>query len=91
MKGEVARRLVRLYPQAWRERYGEEFVAILEQRPASGSDLFDVALGAVDAWLRPQVVTERRMVVADRMRSSVILVLWAWVGLVVAGYVRKLL
>lgn len=85
MSGETARRLVRLYPRAWRERYGEEFLAVLEQRPASVSDLFDVALGALDAWLRPQMVSERKMVVVDRMRSSVLLVLWAWVGLVAAG------
>jgi len=46
-------RLVRLYPRAWRERYEEEFVAMLEQGPVSVRDLYDVALGAVDAWLRP--------------------------------------
>jgi hypothetical protein len=36
--------LVRLYPRAWRERYEEEFVAMLEQGPVSIRDLFDVAL-----------------------------------------------
>jgi hypothetical protein len=81
----LAWRLVRLYPRAWRERYGEEFVAMLEQSPLSIRDLFDVALGAVDAWMRPQVVHERRLVMVSRMRGSVLAVLWAWVGLVVAG------
>ena len=74
-----------LVSEAWRERYEEEFVALLEQRPASVTDLFDVALGALDAWLRPQAASERRTVVLDRMRKSVLVVLWAWVGLVVAG------
>lgn len=85
MKGETSRRLVRLYPQAWRERYGEEFLALLEERPASVKDLLDVARGALDAWLRPQVVSERKMVVVERMRGSVLVVLWAWAFLVVAG------
>lgn len=79
------KRLVRLYPRAWRERYEEEFVAMLEQRPASVRDYFDVALGALDAWLAPQVVSEGRVGVISRIRSSVLVVLWAWVGLVVAG------
>ena len=77
--------MVRLYPRVWRDRYEEEFVAMLEQGPVSIRDLFDIALGAVDAWLRPQVVYERRLVMVARMRGSVLAVLWAWAGLVVAG------
>jgi hypothetical protein len=80
-----ARRLVRLYPRAWRERYEEEFLAMLEQWPASLPDLLDVALGVVDAWTRPQIASGGRTVLAARMRSSVLVVLWAWVGVVVAG------
>ena len=77
--------MVRLYPRVWRDRYEEEFVAMLEQGPLSIRDLFDIALGAVDAWLRPQVVYKRRLVMVARMRGSVLAVLWAWAGLVVAG------
>jgi len=77
--------LVRLYPRAWRERYEEEFVAMLEQGPVSTKDVFDVALGAADAWLRPQVVYVGRLAMVSRMRGSVLTVMWAWVGLVVAG------
>jgi hypothetical protein len=85
VKGRMARRLVRLYPRAWRDRYCEEFMALLGERPASVGDLFDVASGAVDAWLRPQVATVRRKVVGERLRGSVLLVLWAWAFLVAAG------
>jgi hypothetical protein len=82
----LLRGMVRLYPRAWRERYEEEFGALLEERPASVLDLYDVALGAVDAWLFPQVVHERSMaLMVGRMRNSVLLVLWAWVGVVTAG------
>ena len=77
--------LVRLYPRAWRDRYEEEFVAMLEQGRSSIRDLFDVALGVVDAWLRPQVIYEGRLVMVARMRGAVLAVLWAWASLVVAG------
>jgi hypothetical protein len=73
--------MVRLYPRARRERYEEEFEALLEERPASASDICAVAVGAFDAWLFPQVVQERSVaLMGSRMRRSVLLVFWAWVG-----------
>jgi hypothetical protein len=47
--------LIRLYPAAWRERYGEEFLALLEARPPTPGDRFDIVRGAIDARLHPQV------------------------------------
>ena len=44
--------LVRLYPPGWRERYEEEFLAVLEQRRITPAIAFDVCRGAADAWLR---------------------------------------
>ena len=44
--------LVRLYPPAWRRRYEAEFLEVLEARGLSRAVAFDVARGAVDAWLR---------------------------------------
>jgi hypothetical protein len=82
----LLKRMVRLYPRVWRERYEEEFGALLEERHASVLDVCDVALGALDAWLFPQVAGERSVAfMVGRMRRSVLLVLWAWVGLVAAG------
>jgi hypothetical protein len=47
--------MLRLYPAPWRERYGEEFDAVLSnQRPSPGLVL-DVLAGALDARLHPQV------------------------------------
>jgi hypothetical protein len=63
-------------------------VALLEERPASVGDVFDVALGAMDAWMKPQVVSETsggRLLMVARLRGSVLAVLWAWALLVVAG------
>ena len=47
--------LLRLYPQAWQERYGDEMLALLEARPASLSDRIDLIRGGLDARLHPQV------------------------------------
>lgn len=43
--------LLRLYPAAWRARYADEFIAVLEQRPLGPFDVADVVLGAIDAHL----------------------------------------
>ncbi len=43
--------LIGLYPGWWRERYGEEFGALLDLFQISASDALDVVLGALDARL----------------------------------------
>jgi hypothetical protein len=45
--------LLRLYPEAWRERYGEEMSSLLEQAPPSLSAILDLLRGALAAHLRP--------------------------------------
>jgi len=47
--------LLRLYPNSWRARYGEEMVALLEQRQVDRRDRVDLLRGALDAWLHPPV------------------------------------
>ena len=48
------RSLVRLYPASWRARYGDEFEALLEERPLGPFDVADILLAAIDAHLRPR-------------------------------------
>jgi hypothetical protein len=43
--------LLRCYPAHWRARYGDEFAAVLEERPLGPFDVADVLLGALDAHL----------------------------------------
>jgi len=43
--------LLRLYPARWRARYGDEFAALLEERPLGPFDVADILLGALDAHL----------------------------------------
>jgi hypothetical protein len=49
--------LLRLYPAAWRARYGEEFATVLAGQRASFGLVLDVIGGAVDAHLHPQVLS----------------------------------
>ncbi len=58
------KRLVALYPAAWRVRYEDEFIALLEARRPSLSERLDIVRGAMDARLHPQVAGPQR--VADR-------------------------
>jgi len=43
--------LLRLYPARWLTRYGDEFAALLAERPLGPFDVADVLLGALDAHL----------------------------------------
>jgi hypothetical protein len=47
--------LIRLYPPAWRRRYGDEFVEMLGDRPLGARKTIDVVMGAVDAWTSRRV------------------------------------
>ena len=47
--------ILRLYPRAWRERYGDELAALLEEHPSSLADQIDLIRGALDARLHPRV------------------------------------
>jgi hypothetical protein len=44
--------LLRLYPEAWRRRYGAEFMALLEQQPLTPGTILDIGRGALDAHRR---------------------------------------
>jgi hypothetical protein len=49
--------LIRLYPPAWRRRYGRELAELISSQPASFGMAIDLVAGAVDAWLNPQSST----------------------------------
>jgi len=48
-----AARYVRLYPRAWRERYGDELEAVLEEDGLGLRTRLDLIRGALDAHLHP--------------------------------------
>lgn len=50
-----AERLLRLYPRAWRERYGPEFVEMIGPEPLRSKQVIDITMGAIDAWFSSEV------------------------------------
>jgi hypothetical protein len=46
-------RLLRLYPGAWRRRYGRELALLLDERPPTRRAQLDLVRGALDAHLHP--------------------------------------
>lgn len=49
--------LVKLYPPAWRRRYGRELEDLISTQPASFGTAMDLIAAAADAWLNPQSST----------------------------------
>jgi len=60
-------RLLSLYPRAWRERYGAEFLAIVEPGSLTVQQVVDIVSGAIDARLSSDV---RRAIIASRVAPS---------------------
>jgi hypothetical protein len=48
----TARALLRLYPAAWRERYGDELLALIDQSGLTFRIVLDVVLAAGVEWIR---------------------------------------
>jgi hypothetical protein len=79
--GILIRLLVRLYPRSWRERYGEEYAALLAEHGLGPRTVVDVLSGALDARLGaggPLSLDARR-------RDVVVLGAWAATAYVAAG------
>jgi Rieske Fe-S protein len=62
--GPLHRLLLRCYPRAWRERYGDELLAVLEQRRSTWRDLPSLAAGAIDARLSLRLRTSGNVLAA---------------------------
>jgi hypothetical protein len=78
-------RLLRLYPPQWRERYGDEFLALISERPPSVTDRLDVIRGAVDARLHPQLPAPPRIPDRSGLATLVGFGLLIMAGLVAAN------
>lgn len=88
----IQRSLVRLYPHTWRERYEDELLAMLEQRPLSFTDGANLFFGAIDAQLHPHLGTagmslyERIFHMFATLRRSLLTIFCAYVGFILAGW-----
>ncbi len=81
----LARALVVLYPEPWRERYGDEMRALIEDDPPRLRGLGSIVLGAANAHLRPLAVWRTTTPATSRMRASISGMFCCWIALSVAG------
>lgn len=82
-------KLTAFYPRAWRERYGDELVAMLEDQLEGRRPTLRLRLGLMAAGLREHAestgVLGQRAAPFERARAGVLVVLAGWTGFVVAG------
>ena len=83
--------ILRLYPHAWRERYEDEVLAMLEQRSLSFTDGVNLLFGALDAQLHPYLGTtglslyERMKQMLSLLRRSLLIMFCASSAFILAG------
>jgi len=80
--------LTRLYPPSWRNRYGAEFEALLEECLHSPLDVLDVILGAFDAHLQllnGENINWRLLNMLNKLRSTVLMVFASYIAFIIAG------
>jgi hypothetical protein len=72
--------LLRLYPLAWRRRYGNELAELLAETPLTATAVFDLLRGVVDAWLHPSL-TQPSQRQGNRFRQALLLAaIVIWIG-----------
>ena len=86
MTAKLARLALRLYPLAYQRRYGEEMLALLEDRPPRAGTMLDLLKGAGRAHLRPNESPAGAVSPAERLRATTSGVLLCWVFFAAAGF-----
>jgi hypothetical protein len=80
-------RLLHFYPLWWRERYGDEFEALLEEGLRSPLDVLDILLGALDAHLELSQETNWRFITMNnKLRTTILIVFASYIAFIVAGF-----
>lgn len=85
------RTLLRCYPRHWRKRYGDEFLALLEQQRLTPTVALNVLLGALDAHLQAHIfpigetLSARAIQRLRALRTTALAVFCAYITFVVAG------
>jgi hypothetical protein len=91
MTGDVdgRTRLLRWYPPAWRDRYGDELVAYLQDRFGPGLPPWRARLSLVAGGIRERSrgsgLTGDTVPPPDRVRAGTLMVLGSWTAFVIAG------
>jgi hypothetical protein len=85
MTRRLARLILAVYPLAFRRRYADEMLALLDQTRVRPITLLDLLRGALLAHLRPPAAAGA-VDPADRVRATVSGVLACWVAFAAAGF-----
>jgi len=81
--------LIRLYPRRWRQRYADEFAALLAQRSLTRGDVFDVIWSAFDAhWSIQSVIGTEDLMTTEYLRLRIHLLLVIGMVLVFRSSIR---
>jgi hypothetical protein len=85
MKIRAGSLLLALYPEGWRDRYGEEMRGLVEDDPPGPRDLLSLLTGAARAHLLPERAWRERVPAASAMRLSVGALFACWILISLAG------
>jgi len=86
MTRRLAQLILRGYPLAFRRRYGDEMLALLEQTPTGALKVLDLLRGAFVAHLRPMASLNGLVDSSERLRASTSGILACWVAFAAAGF-----
>jgi len=85
LRRAAAAALLRLYPEAWRVRYGTEMRALIDDDPPAALGLASLLGGALHAHLRPRRCWRDAVGARRRMRLSIGALLACWMLTSLAG------
>ena len=86
MNRRLAKAALALYPVAFRRRYGDEMLALVEDSPSSSRTAFDLLRGALVAHARPPAGISATLSAEDRLRATSSGVLACWIAFAAAGF-----
>lgn len=69
--------LIKQYPKDWRDRYGDEMLAVLDDEPLTAFAIVDTIRGAIDAHVDAVLKPIRRRLPAGRRRRPSLLLILA--------------
>jgi hypothetical protein len=85
VSARIARLALRLYPLAYRRRYGAEMEALLEDSGAGPGAALDLFRGAIAAHLRPEPGLAAEVGRDERLRRGLFAALACWFLFAIAG------
>jgi hypothetical protein len=86
MRRRLAKGTLAFYPIAFRRRYGNEILALVEDSPPSSRTAFDLLRGALVAHARPPAGLAASLSTEDRLRATTSGVLACWIAFVAGGF-----